>query len=201
MRPRWNERAICIVQHCRCERFVARFVVRFVFSGFYFASLGSSGFMPTIFVFTVASVQRCSRTRVENVSISNVVRISDRGQNRTKNIQGRKICQGAMDYQGGKHQKGPCSFCWKCLLMLTAALQHGTYHMAPCRPTHFTPLSDWDASVLFCIWVDLRWVLTPCKLLIALARHNSRHCSSRLLQVTSFVASVLQVGQDKACIK
>ena len=46
--------------------------------------------------------------------------------------------------------------------------------MVPCRPTHFTPLLDWDVSVLFFIWVDLRWVPTLCELLIALVRHQSR---------------------------
>jgi hypothetical protein len=67
------------------------------FQGFYFASLGSSGSMPTIFVCST-SVQRCIRASVETVPSSNVVRISNRSQNRTENVQGRKICQGAMGY-------------------------------------------------------------------------------------------------------
>ena len=68
-------------------------------------------------------------------------------------------------------------FAGRVLLWLTIALQHGACHMVPCRPTHFTPLLDWDVPVLFFIWVDLRWVPTLCELLIAFFGHKSRHGS------------------------
>ena len=78
-------------------------------------------------------------------------------------------------------KRDPALFAWRDFLWLAIALQHGACHMVPCRPTHFTPLLDWDVSVLFFIWVDLRWVPTLCELLIALFRHQSRPGSRGLL--------------------
>ena len=91
--------------------------------------------MPMIFVYST-SVQRCSGP----ASISNVVRSSNRGQNRTKNVQGRKVRQGAVGYQGGKHQKGPCSLCWTSLLMAdysiaTRSMPHGAMQAYPLYAT------------------------------------------------------------------
>ena len=71
----------------------------------------------------------------------------------------------------------PALFAGSVCLWLTTALSYKACHMVPCRPTHFTPLLDWDVPVLFFIWVDLRWVPTLCELLIALSRHKSRHGS------------------------
>ena len=74
-------------------------------------------------------------------------------------------------------KRDPALFAGRVCLWLSIASQYGACHMVPCRPTHFTPLLDWDVPVLFFIWVDLRWVPTLCELLIALNRQKSRHGS------------------------
>lgn len=156
------------VSSCRCERFVLL--------GFYFASLGPSGIhaydirLLNFNAAVVGPALRPGRSAMSSAA-QTAAKVAQRTYRDAKSVKERWIIKEV------SIKRDPALAAGRVCLWLTIAMQYGACHVVPCRPIHFTPLLDWDVSVLFFTWVDLRWVPTLCELLIALVRHNSRHGS------------------------